>query len=210
VLRHAYHGLVLPALTSLPPTAAGVPDSAEGEPGHRWGQGAHSLWEHMANDAQRKASSGSGSPLRMLQARLAPRDTSHRAAYTVLVVDDSESARYALARALRAEGFRTVEASAGAGALKLAESVSAVVLDVHLPDLHGLEVCRLLRARPRTTALPVVHVSSVFVEQRHRTAAQGMGADDYFVAPVDRAELAERLDELLSDRRARAADPIPA
>jgi CheY-like chemotaxis protein len=202
---------VIPALTSLPVTAGGVVNNAmESEPGHRWGEGAHSLWDHMANDAQRKATSGSGSPLRMLQTRPARRDTSHREAYTVLVVDDSESARYALARALRAEGFRTVEASAGAAALKLAETVSAVVLDVHLPDLHGLEVCRLLRARPRTAWLPVIHVSSLFVEQRHRTAAEGIGADDYFVAPVDSAELAARLDQLLSDRRAHAEHPVPA
>lgn len=162
----------------------------------------------MANDAQRKAASGSGSPLRKPQARPAtPRGTSHREAHTVLVVDDSESARYALARALRAEGFRTVEASAGAGALKLAESVSAVVLDVHLPDVHGLEVCRLLRARPRTASLPVIHVSSVYVEPRHRAVAEGIGADDYFVAPVNSAELADRLDELLS-ARPRAAQAV--
>lgn len=202
-LRHEYHGPVISALTSLPaPHEAAADSVVESEPGRRWGQGAHSLWDHMANDAQRKATSGSGAPLRTLQARpAAPRDLSHREPHTVLVVDDSESARYALARALRAEGFRTVEASAGAGALKLAESVSAVVLDVHLPDLHGLEVCRLLRARPRTAGLPVIHVSSVFVEQRHRSAAEGMGADDYFVAPVDSAALAARLDELLSRER---------
>lgn len=207
MLRHEYDGPVIPAPTSLPAAA----DPMESEPGRRWGQGAHSLWDHMANDAQRKATSGSGSPLRTLQGRpAAPRDIAQRDGYTVLVVDDSESARYALARALRAEGFRTVEASAGADALKLAESVSAVVLDVHLPDVHGMEVCELLRARPRTAGLPVIHVSSVFVEQRHRVAAQRIGADDYFVAPVDTTELAVRLDELLSGRRTRTAPALAA
>lgn len=208
MLGREYHGVVISAPTSLPSAAA---ESTESEPGRRWGEGAHSLWDHMAHDAQRKAASSSGAPARTLHGRtVSARDIAQRGGYTVLVVDDSESARYALARALRAEGFRTLEASAGAGALKLAEMVSAVVLDVHLPDVHGMEVCQLLRARPRTASLPVIHVSSVFVEQRHRVAAQDMGADDYFVAPVDTTGLAARLDELLSDRRARTAPALPA
>ena len=53
-----------------------------------------------------------------------------RADYCVLVVDDHEPSRYATARALRAAGFRTIEAAAGAEALELAEYASAVVLDV--------------------------------------------------------------------------------
>ncbi|HVE52545.1 MAG TPA: response regulator, partial [Ramlibacter sp.] len=70
-----------------------------------------------------------------------------RAEHSILVVDDNASTRYATARSLRAAGFNTLEAAAGAEALELVEYVSAVVLDVHLPDLMGFEVCRLLRGR---------------------------------------------------------------
>ena len=57
-----------------------------------------------------------------------------RSQYSVLVVDDNDANRYATARNLRAAGFNIVEAAAGAEALELGEFVSAVVLDVHLPD----------------------------------------------------------------------------
>ena len=167
------------------------------EPGQRSGEGAESLWDHLARDAQRKTASvrtGTSPGMRASQLE-------YRKSFTVLVVDDSEAARYAIARTLRVEGFRTAEAAFGADALKQAEFVSAVVLDLHLPDLHGLEVCRLLRARPRTATLPVITISAVDIEERHRQAAQAAGADDFVVAPVDGARLATRLDDLLSDGR---------
>jgi CheY-like chemotaxis protein len=123
-----------------------------------------------------------------------------RSAQSILVVDDAESNRYALSRALRAEGFHTMEAAAGAQALELAEYVSAVVLDVHLPDLHGFEVCRLLRGNPKTSKVPVIHVSAVYVSNEDRLAGQRAGADAYLVAPVDTTELASTIDRLVQER----------
>lgn len=123
-----------------------------------------------------------------------------RSTHSVLVVDDAESSRYALSRGLRAEGFQTVEAAAGAQALELAEYVSAVVLDVHLPDVHGFEVCRLLRGNPKTARVPIVHVSGVYVKDEHRAAGTRAGADAYLVAPVDTSELAALIDRLVSAR----------
>lgn len=103
-----------------------------------------------------------------------------RGDYSILVVDDTASARYATARSLRAAGYHTVEAAAGAQALELAPFVSAVVLDVHLPDLHGLEVCRLIRARPATANLPVIHVSAVYVSQQEQAARPRRGRRPLF------------------------------
>lgn len=123
-----------------------------------------------------------------------------RSTHSVLVVDDAESSRYALSRGLRAEGFRTVEAAAGAQALELAEYVSAVVLDVHLPDVHGFEVCRLLRGNPKTAGVPIIHVSGVYVKDEHRVAGTRAGADAYLVSPVDTSELAALIDRLVSER----------
>lgn len=123
-----------------------------------------------------------------------------RSLHSVLVVDDNTSNRYATARALRAAGFNTVEAAAGAEALELVEFVSAVVLDVHLPDLLGFEVCRLLRSRAPTASLPVVHVSAVFVSREEQVAGMESGADAYMVAPVDTDALVATLDQLIEQR----------
>lgn len=116
--------------------------------------------------------------------------------YTVLVVDDEPAGRYVLSRQLDAAGFRTMQAGAGAEALELAEFASAVVLDVQLPDLHGFEVCRLMRAR--FPALPIIHVSAVHVSELDKASAALAGADAYLVAPVDPELLVARLDALLA------------
>lgn len=120
--------------------------------------------------------------------------------FSVLVVDDHEANRYTLSRALRASGYRTLEASAGAQALQLSEFASALVLDVHLPDLHGFEVCRLVRTEPRTCALPIVHVSAVHRSFADREASRTAGADDFLTTPVDFTVLTQRLDTLLVQR----------
>ena len=123
-----------------------------------------------------------------------------RSTLSILVVDDAESSRYAVSRGLRAAGFQTVEASAGAQALELAEYVSAVVLDVHLPDVHGFEVCRLLRCNPKTATVPIIHVSAVYVTEQDREAGEDAGADAYMVSPVDTEELAATIDRLVAAR----------
>jgi len=124
-------------------------------------------------------------------------DRSH---HSVLVVDDNAATRYASARALRAAGFNTVEAAAGAEALELVDFVSAVVLDVHLPDLLGFEVCRLMRQRTSTASLPVVHVSAIYVSQDEQRTGIEAGADAYMVAPVDPDALVATLDRLIAAR----------
>lgn len=119
---------------------------------------------------------------------------------SILVVDDHAPTRYATARALRACGFRTMEGAGGADALELAPYASGLVLDVHLPDLDGFQVCRLLRERPGTARLPVIHLSARHVTAADRATGLAAGADDYFVAPADPLLLARRLDHLLAGR----------
>lgn len=127
-----------------------------------------------------------------------------RSKHSVLVVDDNDSARYALVRNLKAAGFNIVEAAAGAEALELCEFVSAVVLDVHLPDLIGYEVCRLLRGKATTADLPVVYVSAMYTTENDQRHGMDTGADAYLVSPVDPEALLATLDELISRRPARA------
>jgi CheY-like chemotaxis protein len=123
-----------------------------------------------------------------------------RSAHTILVVDDYEANRYAVARGLRAQGFATVEAATGEEALQLAPQAAAVVLDVNLPDIPGLEVCRRLRGDAVTATLPVVHVSAVYITRHHQAMAEHAGADEYLLSPVDPQALARTLDALISRR----------
>jgi PAS domain S-box-containing protein len=129
--------------------------------------------------------------------------TIDRSVHTVLVVDDNPATRYSTARVIRAAGFRTDEAGTGAEALeKVAQGVSAVVLDVHLPDTDGFEVCRIIRSRPATATLPVVHLSAEFVRSEDRVTGLNAGADGYLVHPVEPAVLVATLQALIRARTA--------
>jgi CheY-like chemotaxis protein len=121
-----------------------------------------------------------------------------RAAHTVLVVDDHEATRYATARNLRGGGYQVIEASTGGQALDMVQDASAMVLDVHLPDIDGFEVCRRVRARDDALQdLPVIHVSSVHVTGFAQAKGHNVGADAYLITPVRREQLLQVLDELL-------------
>jgi PAS domain S-box-containing protein len=129
--------------------------------------------------------------------------TIDRSAHTVLVVDDNAATRYSTSRVIRAAGFRTAEAGSGTEALALSEhGVSAVVLDVHLPDLDGFEVCRRIRARSATGLLPVVHLSAAYIKDEDRVTGLNAGADAYLVHPVEPAVLVATLQALIRARTA--------
>ncbi|MFM9924361.1 response regulator [Variovorax sp. H27-G14] len=126
-----------------------------------------------------------------------------RSRHTVLVVDDNPTTRYTTARVIRAAGFETREAGTGGEALALAsQHISAVVLDVHLPDFSGFEVCRELRIKPATSTLPVVHLSATFVRNEDKVAGLNAGADAYLVHPVEPPVLIATLQALIRARMA--------
>lgn len=129
--------------------------------------------------------------------------TIDRGRHTVLVVDDNPATRYSTGRVIRAAGFRTAEAGSGAEALQqVGEGVSAVVLDVHLPDIDGFEVCRIIRAQPATASLPVVHLSAARIRDEDRVTGLNAGADGYLVHPVEPAVLVATLQALIRARTA--------
>lgn len=129
--------------------------------------------------------------------------TIDRGAHTVLVVDDNPATRYTTARVIRAAGFLTVDAATGGEALVLSrQQVSAVVLDVHLPDMNGFEVCRAIRSDPDTLRLPVVHLSAEHVQSEDRVEGLNAGADAYLVHPVEPAILVATLQALIRARMA--------
>ena len=130
--------------------------------------------------------------------------TIDRSQHTVLVVDDNPATRYSTARLLRGAGFRTQEAGSGREAVDLAlQGVSGVVLDVHLPDIDGFEVCRILRGRAETTMLPIVHLSAEYVRSEDKITGLDAGADAYLVHPVEPAVLIATMQALI---RARVAE----
>jgi PAS domain S-box-containing protein len=129
--------------------------------------------------------------------------TIDRSLHTVLVVDDNAATRYSTGRVIRAAGFRIAEAGSGMEALELvARGVSAVVLDVHLPDIDGFEVCRMIRANPDTASLPVVHLSAAYIRDEDRVTGLNAGADGYLVHPVEPAVLVATLQALVRARTA--------
>jgi two-component system response regulator MprA len=114
----------------------------------------------------------------------------------VLVVDDDRAVRDALRRVLTLAGYEPQTADGGAEAIELvAASVpDAVVLDVGMPGLDGLEVCR--RLRRLGNRVPILMLTAR-VEISDRVAGLDAGADDYLVKPFDVAELKARLRALL-------------
>lgn len=157
----------------------------------------------MADQPKGRSGSGSASILQHIaQERAAAPSTdaaarSARSHHTILVVEDDAATRYAAVRLLQAAGFRTLETASGYEALVLADKASAVLLDVNLPDVHGIEVCSLLRARVITARLPVVLTSAVYVDELHREAGLSCGADAYLVPPLDPVFVASTLDRLI-------------
>jgi signal transduction histidine kinase len=117
---------------------------------------------------------------------------------TILTVDDNEAIRYTLVRSLRDAGFRVIEARTGSEALaRASENPDLITLDVNLPDVHGFELCRQIKSNPATAHIPILHLSSTFVDPESRVHGLASGADAYLAEPIDRAELVATIGALL-------------
>jgi two-component system response regulator MprA len=121
----------------------------------------------------------------------------------VLIADDDRAIREALTRALGLEGYDVVQAVDGNTALSLIESArpDVAILDVMMPNVDGLTVCRVLRAE--RNRLPVLMLTAR-TETPDRVAGLDAGADDYLAKPFDLDELLARLRALL--RRTKSDD----
>ena len=120
---------------------------------------------------------------------------------TILVVDDEPIVRDVVVRYLKRDGYRTLEAASGDEAERLLdkELPALIVLDVMLPGIDGLELCRSIRAR---SDLPIVMLTARG-EETDRIVGLELGADDYLTKPFSPRELAVRVRNLLR----RAANP---
>jgi two-component system, OmpR family, phosphate regulon response regulator PhoB len=122
----------------------------------------------------------------------------------VLVVDDDSDINLALQSALKVGGYEADGVETGAAALEVcAQSCPDIVLlDLMLPDLDGLEVCRRLRAAPATARVPIVFLTAR-TDESMRVRGLALGADDYVVKPFSMQELLLRIRAVL-----RRATPV--
>jgi DNA-binding response OmpR family regulator len=122
----------------------------------------------------------------------------------VLVVDDDQTVREVVVSYLRAAGHDVTEADDGEGALAAvaAQEPHLVVLDLMLPGIDGLEVCRRLR---ETSEVPVVMLTALGEEQ-DRVVGLELGADDYVTKPFSPRELVLRVDSILRRATDRSVD----
>jgi DNA-binding response OmpR family regulator len=114
----------------------------------------------------------------------------------VLVIEDTDEIRELIGIALRKAGFDAELAGTGIRGLELfaAGEFDAVVLDMHMPGVDGLETCRTIR---RSSAIPILVVSGS-AEGHGRRVSREAGADDFMEKPFRPAELAARVKSLLS------------
>jgi two-component sensor histidine kinase len=110
---------------------------------------------------------------------------------TILNVNDDEAGRYATTRILTRAGFRVLEAATGQEALDIARAQHPplVILDVNLPDVSGIEVCRRLKAAQETSSILVLQVSATNTGLADRVQALQAGADTFLIEPVEPEEL---------------------
>ena len=127
---------------------------------------------------------------------------------TVMVVEDDADIRELLRYNLMQEGFAVEEAGDGAEALKLIEGrlPGLLVLDLMLPGMSGLELCRKLRGTPATATLPIL-ILTAKSEEVDRVLGLEMGADDYVVKPFSPREVVARIKALLRRAAHVAAEP---
>lgn len=127
----------------------------------------------------------------------------------ILVVDDEPDALEVLGFKLKEAGFTPLFAKDGARAIAAArdEHPALIVLDLMLPEVDGLEVCKILRRDAGTAAIPIIMLTARAAEM-DRVIGLELGADDYVTKPFSPRELVLRIKKLLA--RAPAADEVAA
>ena len=129
----------------------------------------------------------------------------------VLIVEDEPDIRKLITLHLEREGFRCRAAATGTEALReLASAMpDLVVLDLMLPELDGLEVCRRIRSDPNSAAVPIIMLTAK-ADEIDRVVGLEMGADDYIAKPFSPKELVARVRAVLRRTRQREAPRVLA
>lgn len=117
----------------------------------------------------------------------------------ILNVDDNDGARHAKSRLLANAGFQVAEASNGADALSMVAELLPVlvVLDVKLPDINGLDVCRRIKENADTAHVLVLQTSAAMISPGDKLRGLRSGADHYLSAPFEPGDLVSNVRGLL-------------
>ncbi len=126
---------------------------------------------------------------------LAPEGNAH----VVLAVDDDHNNLKLVSASLTLEGYEVVCASSGEEGLEvLAErQIDLLLLDVRMPGLDGIEVCRLIRAQPRFARMPIIFLTADHADAEHMMTGLDAGGDEYLHKPISRRMLSARVRNLL-------------
>jgi PAS domain S-box-containing protein len=116
----------------------------------------------------------------------------------ILVVDDNPHMLKGVTRLFRINGFEVEEALNGTRAIELARNSrpDLILLDVNLPDINGIEVCRRLKSDPDTASIFIVHLSAMHTNTSSQVEGLEAGADGYIVQPISNQELLARIQSL--------------
>ena len=127
----------------------------------------------------------------------------------VLVVEDEPDIRNLIVHHLTRDGFRCRAVASGAEALQRVKAVTPdlVVLDLMLPGMDGLDVCRRLRGDPGSAGVPIIMLTAK-ADEVDRVLGLEMGADDYVVKPFSPKELVARVRAVLRRARPPASGPV--
>ena len=103
----------------------------------------------------------------------------------ILIVEDNDKNLKLARDILQARGYETAEAGNGEDGVRIAGEImpDAILMDIHLPGISGVEALRLLRANPATTGIPVIAVTASVMEQ-DRTRIMAAGFDAYIAKPI--------------------------
>jgi len=130
----------------------------------------------------------------------------------VLVVDDEPDVRMLLRTNLRAAGFDVLEAANGAEGLSIAKHdlPAVIILDLMMPEMSGIEVCRALRKHPPTSRIPILMLTAKTAEE-DKVAGFEVGADDYVTKPFSPREVVLRVRAVARRKPDQGVSkPIPA
>lgn len=119
--------------------------------------------------------------------------------WSVLIVDDEQGTRDLLRLMLKSSGYDIFEAEDGLDALEKVKLIhpDVILLDVMMPNMDGLEVCRHLRSQPSTATLPIIMVSAKIQVEAIREGLDA-GATRYLTKPVSRTNLIETIREVVT------------
>jgi DNA-binding response OmpR family regulator len=128
---------------------------------------------------------------------------------TVLVIEDEPDVLDLIRLHLRKEGYVVLEAEDGVSGMKIAREKlpAAVILDLMIPEMRGEDVCRQLRARQATAAIPIIMLTAK-AEPEQRVAGLELGASDYLPKPFSPRELILRLRLLIDRSRSSGAGDV--